>query len=367
MQQATSKQDKPIAFGYVIHTEGSDATIAVDNVHPSILKQLSFSKFVSLLNGKKRIVGVIASAKLLSDKWNRENQNDIRIKIQMIGEVWDNPETNMPVFDCGISNFPVVGVQCALIQYGDIYAIFGNEEKANHIPIGHLLLDQSINATVNLETMLSRHFAIVGSTGVGKSTATTLMIRKIMTARSKLRAVMLDPHNEYSSAFGSLAMTMNIQNINIPFWLLNFEELTEIIFANQDDTAFDVDYLRTAIPLAKQQFNHFADRSSQARIVDVTVDTPIPYRMRDLIKIIEADMGKLESQANLPPLRRLRGRLLTVMNDSRYNIFFNQQRVKDNALEILSNIFRLDDEDGKIITVIPVSYTHLTLPTTSRV
>ena len=76
--------------------------------------------------------------------------------------------------------------------------------------------------------MLSAHFAVLGSTGTGKSTATALILHRICDAAPNGHMVMIDPHGEYSASFGR-RRTFDVDNLQLPYWLMNLEEHAEIL------------------------------------------------------------------------------------------------------------------------------------------
>ncbi|MGO4843267.1 DUF87 domain-containing protein, partial [Rhizobiaceae sp. 2RAB30] len=74
------------------------------------------------------------------------------------------------------------------------------------IRIGSLSQDDTIDACIAIDDTLSRHFAVVGTTGVGKSTAVSLLLRKALAARPDLRVLILDPHNEFAPSLADHAL-----------------------------------------------------------------------------------------------------------------------------------------------------------------
>ena len=69
--------------------------------------------------------------------------------------------------------------------------------------------------------MLGKHFALLGSTGVGSGVA--VLLRQILEVRSNLRIFLIDPHNEYAGSFRDKAQVLTPKNLKLPFWLFNFE------------------------------------------------------------------------------------------------------------------------------------------------
>ena len=83
--------------------------------------------------------------------------------------------------------------------------------------------------------MLSKHFAVLGTTGVGKSSGVALILQQILDKRPNLRIFLLDGHNEYARCFGERAHVLNPKNVKLPFWLFNFEETIDILYGGRGD------------------------------------------------------------------------------------------------------------------------------------
>ena len=96
--------------------------------------------------------------------------------------------------------------------------IFANNSESSE-SIGHLTQDPSIEARITIDMLLSRHFAFLGTTGVGKSTSLSLVLRKVIARRPDIRILLLDPHNEFGSAFGNIAHVIDSNTLSLPFWL----------------------------------------------------------------------------------------------------------------------------------------------------
>jgi hypothetical protein len=91
--------------------------------------------------------------------------------------------------------------------------------SASAVQIAHLQQDSTIGAYIDVDDMLCKHFAVLGTTGVGKSSAVVLMLHEIIRARPNLRILILDAHNEYGRPFGDQAFVLNPRNLKLPFWL----------------------------------------------------------------------------------------------------------------------------------------------------
>src|SRR3978361_1892369 len=171
--------------------------------------------------------------------------------------------------------------------------------------------------------MLSKHFAVLGSTGVGKSTGVSLLLNEILKSRPNLRIFLLDVHNEYGRCFGERAMVLNPRNLKLPFWLFNFEEIVDVLFAGRPGVPEQLDIPAEHVPMAKGIYTQYqnADRVGLKRIdpkaIGYTADTPVPYRLVDLISLIDERMGKLEYRASRMVYHKLDSTIDTVPHTPR--------------------------------------------------
>ena len=80
--------------------------------------------------------------------------------------------------------------------------------------------------------MLGKHFALLGSTGTGKSTSAALILHRICLAAPQGHVVIIDPHGEYSAAFRQTGQILDVSNLQMPYWLMNFEEHCEVLLTS---------------------------------------------------------------------------------------------------------------------------------------
>src|SRR5712672_461333 len=278
--------------------------------------------------------------------------------VDLLGEILGGPER--PKFQRGVTNYPTIGDNVDMITHQDlrtVYAPVGSDQ----IDVGTLQQDASVIAYVDIEELLSKHFAILGSTGVGKSTGVSLLLNEILKSRPNLRIFLLDVHNEYGRCFGERALVLNPRNLKLPFSLFNFEEIVDVLFAGRPGVAEELDILAEVIPMAKAIYTQYqnADRLGLKRVdpksVGYTVDTPVPYRLVDLISLIDERMGKLENRSSRIIYHKLISRVETVRNDPRYAFMFDNANVGgDTMAEVISHLFRLP-ANGRPMTIMQLA------------
>ena len=333
--------------GRVISVRGSQASVGLPPAAQNAAEEAraTVGKFLGVRAGKSLLVGLIADVSLRTEPLLRDQQQVAVAQVDLIGEIRDN-DTASAFFQRGVTSYPAIGDAASIIGSRELRLIFQNL-GTRMIEVGQLQQDASIPARVDVDEMLSKHFAVLGTTGVGKSSAVTLLLHQLLAARPDLRMLLLDVHNEYSRCFGPKAQVLNPSNIKLPFWLFNFDEIVDVFFGGRPALDEEVDILSEVIPLAKASY---AQASSAGRLTlktDIaaaryTLDVPVPYRIADLLALLDSRMGKLENRSSRMVYHKLITRIETICNDPRYGFMFDNANVGgDTMVDILSTLFRL--------------------------
>ena len=277
--------------------------------------------------------------------------------VDLLGEIGAGPSGR---FQRGVTSYPTIGDLVDVLTNQQLRTVYA-PSKAEQINIGTLQQDPSVTAYVDVEDMLSKHFAVLGSTGVGKSSGVSLLLNEILRVRPNLRVFLLDVHNEYGRCFGDKALVLNPRNLKLPFWLFNFEEFVDVIFGGRPGVPEELEVLIELIPVAKATYTQYqnTDRLGLKRIdaktIGYTADTPVPYRLVDLISLIDERMGKLENRSSRIVYHKLISRIETVKNDPRYAFMFENANVGgDTMAEVISHLFRMP-ANGRPMTVMQLA------------
>ncbi|MCA1491711.1 ATP-binding protein [Sinorhizobium alkalisoli] len=339
-------------LGRVVACNGSRATIAAvaERGETSLTELWSVGRLISISVGENRVVALVCSMHTASEEWSEETNNTIRIEVELMGEVYIGPD-GREEFSAGISRYPYLGAIAHRIRASDLARIY-DSKQADSCVIGKLTQDESLDATIHVPSMLAKHFAIVGTTGVGKSTAVTLLLNKAIAADPKLRVLILDPHNEFAAAFPEHAVVIDTDTLELPFWLFRLEELAEVIFRGRPPVAEELDILRDVIPDAKKAFKGGESglMRRQTEKSSITADTPVPFRMADLLAMIEERIGRLEGRTDKPHLRSLKVRIASAINDPRYHFMFSSNTITDTIQDTIARIFRIPGEGKPVAT-----------------
>jgi DNA helicase HerA-like ATPase len=339
-------------LGRVVACNGAHATIAAiaENGETNLTELWSVGRLISISVGNNRVVAISYSMSTEKNEWNDRGDNEFRIEVELLGEVRVSPD-GREEFSRGISRYPYLGAIAHRIRAADLVRIYDTGQSESCV-VGKLTQDEAIDATIHIPSMLSKHFAVVGSTGVGKSTAVSLLLNKAIEADPKLRVLILDPHNEFAAAFPEKAVVIDTDTLDLPFWLMRLEEFAEVVFRGRIPVADELDILRDVIPEAKRAFRG-SENSLMRRTTEkssITADTPVPYRMADLLALIDERIGRLEGRSEKPVLRSLKMRITSAINDPRYHFMFSNNTIQDTIMETIAHIFRIPGDDRPIST-----------------
>ncbi|MCO5065430.1 MAG: ATP-binding protein [Rhizobiaceae bacterium] len=352
-ERRDSTQNDVRLLGHVIRCDGARATLAAE-VTPdegmATTEQWVVGRMISINLGTTRTVGLVYEIAKTTPEWHEEASNPIEISIELVGEVRDMATGAPPIFDRGITRYPHIGAIAHRIRARDLKAIYDLAGRQT-VNIGTLSQDESIDANIAIQDTLTRHFAVVGTTGVGKSTAVSILLRRAIAARNELRVLVFDPHNEFGPSLGDVAYRIDADTLDLPFWMFRLEEFAEVLFRGREIEMDEVEILRDIIPLAKHHY-----RSPGAGLMRrggggdaLTADTPVPYRMVDLLKLLDERMGALDAKSDRPVFRSLKARIESAIVDPRYKFMFGSRMIEDTIHETIGTIFRMP-HNGKQIT-----------------
>ncbi|WP_333793647.1 ATP-binding protein [Hyphomicrobium sp.] len=352
----------PRSIGRIASVTGSKAILLLDITHENDPKnKADRPEMGTLLAIDTAHSTILATVSALSVPLPAHgNEQEIRIaELSLVGELTKGSDGKPLRFNRGTSVYPALGDRVRFATKYELQLTYTGNER-DTVRIGSIRQEPSIPAMVRVDDLLGKHFAILGTTGTGKSCTTALIFRAILERNPNAHIVLLDPHNEYATAFGARAEVISPRTLQLPLWLLNFEEAVEVLVGDSERKA-EIEILQDLIPLAKARYGLGRTaqepqklRRSSSDANRFTVDTPVPYRISDLISLIDERMGRLENRKDLAPYRQLKTRIETFTQDSRYAFMFGSVTVYDGMTQVLSRIFRVP-VNGKPITILELT------------
>lgn len=206
------------------------------------------------------------------------------LRVQLVGEGRRNGR-----FERGISQHPIVDDPVHIVTQDDLRAIHGSGDPQDFVSIGRLASADAIPARIDVNKLVTRHAAVVGSTGAGKSTAVAGLLAALSDPARypSSRIIVLDVHGEYAKALADRAVVFQVASevspqerpLAIPFWALSFDELVPLAFGNLSEAqlAATADAI---VDLKREALRAQPRRGISADTV--TVDSPIPFSIHRL-------------------------------------------------------------------------------------
>src|SRR5438067_9056190 len=340
----------PAAMGVVVEIAGSGSQVRLDAATVAGLqshKDASISMSGQVGSQVKTIVGnswLIANVRTL----RAGEAGELVAHVDFLGEGNRDSSGKMSNFRRGVTRYPIPGAEVFPVSTEDMRAIFAASDEP-HIEIGTVYPTDDIRGALYVDPMLGKHFAVLGSTGTGQSTSGWLILHGISELSPEGHIVMIDPHGEYSAAFKGCGELFNVDNLQLPYWLMNFEEHCEVLLTSQgQERQRDADILAKCLLAARIKGKNLDQYGK------VTVDSPIPYLLTDLNGIIVNEMGKLDRAGDTLPFQRIKTKLDELRVDPRYTFMFSGMLVSDMMPGLLAKLFRLPSQ-GRPISIVDVS------------
>src|SRR5829696_7833824 len=337
-------------IGIVVEIAGSGSQVCLDtdaltalqsHSDPSIAMSGQVGSQVKMIVGNNWLIANVRTMRAGST-------GEVIAHVDFLGEGTKASGGKVSNFRRGVTRYPIPGSKVLPVTTEDLRAVFAASDEP-HIEIGTVYPTDDIRGALYVDPMLGKHFAVLGSTGTGKSTSVSLILHRISELSPEGHIVMIDPHGEYSAAFKGCGELFNVDNLQLPYWLMNFEEHCEVLL-----TTHDAERQRDADILAKCLLAARTKGKDMSQYGKVTVDSPIPYLLADLNTILVNEMGKLDRAGDTLPFQRLKTKLDELRADPRYTFMFSGMLVSDSMSSFVSKLFRLPSH-GKPISIVDVS------------
>ena len=341
------------AIGFVLAVAGASSQVVLD---PAALEAaMAHPDPVAASAGqvgsqiKMRVGGSWLVANVRSLVYQEAGAGRIVAEIDFLGEGDEERLTGkLYNFRRGVTRYPVPGCLVVPVTTGDLRQVYAADSVAS-VGVGTVYPTRDVRASMLIDAMLGKHFALVGSTGTGKSTSAALILHRICERAPLGHVVMIDPHGEYGAAFKTNGALYDVNNLQMPYWLMNFEEHCEVFLTTTgSERQIDADILAKCLLMARGK-----SRLGQ-EIPKLTVDAPIPYMLSDLTNLIQLEMGKMDRAGDTAPYLRLKTKIEEIKADPRYGFMFSGMLVADTMASFIGRVFRMPG-DGKPISIIDVS------------
>lgn len=278
--------------------------------------------YVLIPVGKLIVVAMVAELKKTDVSINGEMRQRVVLTVTLVGTV------KAGRYERGVSVLPPIDAPVFFAEDADLTAVFSIFQKFG-FSLGQLSMFEKERAFMDPNRFFSKHIAVVGSSGSGKSCTVASILQKVIDFPDT-NIIIIDIHNEYHAAFGAGVNHLPIAELELPFWLMNFEEIQEMFVDDRDaDSASQITVLKDLIVASKKGKN-----PELAEFV--TIDTPaffdiaeIRARMQflDTEKITGMGMGGASKEGPFyGKFTRFLVRLDSRLNDARYAFMFKPKK-----------------------------------------
>ncbi len=305
--------------------------------------------YVIMPSNDRTVIGNIVSVRShdlssIDDKLTLKPPKKL-MEIQLIGTLQNGR------FSRGVSSFPLLGNQVYPAIIEDLKTIFSTFRE-NNFSLGSLSLMDQERLYLDPNKFFAKHVALFGSTGSGKSCTTASVLQKVQQLENT-HIILLDLHGEYEPAFVEHGNIIKITELELPYWLMNFDELCETFVDENEPSAHNqMMVMKDAILDSKRGKNLTLKEF-------LTIDTPVYF---DFLEV-SARMRSLDTERTLGgkegpfygQFTRFLVRLESKIQDRRYEFLFKPKKYKssDTFNELLTRLFGIDT--GKRVTVLDLS------------
>ena len=231
----------------------------------------------------------------------QQNQNFI-IDAQPIGFLDGNQK-----FRRGGQQIAIPPSDVSIVEESVLKKIYALADEDKQFIFSSLAQNDTIDIAVDGDKFFSKHIAVVGSTGSGKSGT----VAKILQEGIKLgnreggilnnsHIILFDLHGEYAPAFPGANM-LNVDTLTLPYWLMNSEELEEMfIESNENNSHNQISQFKNAVTLNKKKHNEGLSK--------INYDTPVYFSFEEVYRYIsnhniatkDASTGELKIKNKVP-------------------------------------------------------------------
>ena len=279
-------------LGEVINVNSSAVEVKISDKIPSsapivdgkLYRIGQIGTFIKFPIGSLILYGIVSSVSNTPSKEQNDgmpNYGSRYLTVQLIGEKQGDDE-----FQKGIGFYPTINDEVHLVTENDLLDIYGSSDESGLVKVGTHSSSERLPVFLDLDKLILRHSAILGSTGSGKSNTTAHILKSIVNNNQGSRVVLIDIHGEYKDAFPAESKVLKLNDssnpLYLPFWLMNFDELAMFLVNRPLGQEFPQDKRLREEITNRKILN--ADNLKAGRVNDefVTSDSPIPFDIQQM-------------------------------------------------------------------------------------
>jgi hypothetical protein len=243
--------------------------------------------FVRIPQGYHNLYGIIADVGATAapqTKIAADARSEWWMTVQLIGEIIE------ATFERGISQYPAIKDEVHLVTEEDLTKIYGTID-AGQVTIGRLAAAEGIPVRIDLDRLVTRHSAVLGSTGSGKSTTVASLLRSISAGQAgeksfpSARILLLDVHGEYGDALKGVAKSFRVnpsegeEPLVVPYWAMDIIDVVQFVMGKVEEKSLTAIFDRI---LEEKQASLKLSKFAGVSANSLTIASPIPFSLKKL-------------------------------------------------------------------------------------
>lgn len=362
-----------LEIGAVIEVDGTHIIAELDSkvteltrVYGGIIYPIGqFGSIIKIHYGARLIFGYVGRLRMKSEYEREkglapESSGSARIiEADLFGEgewLFDTDKSEWKLlFERGVTTFPLPQQKVYLTPRSDLGFVYG-EGEGPVILLGEHVGSGGTPCYAEMNELLGKHTAILGSTGSGKSGTVAALLHAIIDRgkdseyeRWHPQIVVLDPHNEYGAAFPDHVRLCTDENsLNLPYWLLNFQETVNLLIGKTEFVATSqANIVKTALLLARRD----AAKTETLDLdeAEVNIDSPVPYKLDRFVHHVMNNTNIPTAASKQDSWNSILQKIEVLKNDSRLAFMMQEWDGTTDPLPEIVKQFLGDNDPIRII------------------
>lgn len=226
-------------------------------------------------------------------------------------------------FTRGGNNIAIPPTDVEPARKEEIQAIYDNLDSKTRFCFSSLSQDINVKVPVNGNRFFNKHIAVVGSTGSGKSHTVAKIIQEATSTKNEgydglnnSHIIIFDIHSEYKSAFPN-ANYLDAESLVLPYWLMNGEELEELLIETGENQAYNQSSILRRIITRNKQFTNNNEK--------IMYDAPVKFSLSEVLNCI-LNLSKETRGYKNPNVMCLKtGEKVFESDEQKFDYYFKEQ------------------------------------------
>ncbi len=336
-----------LRIGRIVEVNGNSLRIELDNDINELVRAVDGKNYpigqvgsvIKIHFGRKILFAFVKLLRMRSEvvEDNQASQinpsDDARLlEADLFGQGTWSQSAGKLEFSRGVETYPLplqnayICLNCELesVYRGAEYNV-SETSISPMVPIGNYVGSNNAVCRANIDKLFGHHFAILGSTGSGKSGTVASILHSILdyehdAQKLKPRVMIIDPHGEYAKAFGNSAAVYRAYNdaaattvegelLKLPYWLMSSDELRSLIIGKTEfEATSQNNIIYEGIAYARQELAGLVkdlgdnplgaaipereDETTEEKLLNFDRDKPVPFKLSQFEKHIDKVQGR---------------------------------------------------------------------------